>query len=51
MNNILLYSYRRTLVALKKGGCIMIILKADVKGKFKVEYLKEYSLDQKRIKS
>lgn len=29
----------------------MIILIADVKGKFKVEYLQEYSLDQKRIKS
>lgn len=29
----------------------MIILIADVKRKFKVEYLQEYSLDQKRIKS
>jgi len=29
----------------------MIILIADVKRKFKAEYLKEYSLDQKRIKS
>jgi len=26
----------------------MIILIADVKGKLKVEYLKEYSLDQKK---
>jgi len=29
----------------------MIILIAGVKGKFKVEYLDEYSLDQKKIKS
>jgi hypothetical protein len=29
----------------------MIILIADVKRKFKVEYLEKYSLDQKRIKS